>query len=156
LVIEEIFKSWYDFPTYLCECDRCAAEFETADEFKTRFCSADCATKHNQRMSAVGDKLKAEGKKVLNPAFKYIDNYVKRRGYRVDSKGYVSIYNPDHPNAMCGGYVPEHRLVMSEHIGRPLTDEEEIHHIDRDPDNNEIDNLVLCADHKEHGAYHRR
>lgn len=38
-------------------------------------------------------------------------------------QGYVLVWNPNHPNANKGkgkGYIFEHRLVMSEHLGRAL------------------------------------
>jgi len=156
MIFEETIRDWIDIPIYKCECDRCGVEFETANEFRSKFCSAECATKFNVRMNEAKAKLKAMGKTINDPALKYNDNYVGKKGYRTDPKGYVSIYNPDHANAMCNGFVAEHRLVMSDHIGRPLTDEEEVHHIDHDPDNNNIDNLVLCADHAQHGLLHRK
>ena len=41
-------------------------------------------------------------------------------------------------------YCLEHRLVMARHLGRLLTDEETVHHIDdRDRSNNELTNLQL-------------
>lgn len=39
-------------------------------------------------------------------------------------QGYVLVWNPNHPNANKGkgkGYIFEHRLVMSEHLGRGTT-----------------------------------
>jgi hypothetical protein len=53
--------------------------------------------------------------------------------------------------AMQNGYIAEHRLVMAQWVGRPLTRQETVNHIDRDPWNNERSNLELYptnADHK--------
>jgi hypothetical protein len=50
----------------------------------------------------------------------------------------------------------EHRKVMAEIIGRPLTHEEVVHHVDRNPRNNDPSNLVLCADQAEHLKLHMR
>lgn len=46
---------------------------------------------------------------------------------------------------MCNssGYVMEHRYVMANHLGRPLTKQETVHHIDGNTLNNEINNLQL-------------
>jgi hypothetical protein len=51
-----------------------------------------------------------------------------------------------------GDYVPEHRLVMEQHLGRPLEPDEIVHHSDHDKLNNDISNLVLVTrnTHMEH------
>ena len=58
-------------------------------------------------------------------------------------RGYVTLYLPGHPLARKGGLVAEHRLVMAEHIGRPLTKNENVHHINGDKTDNRIENLEL-------------
>lgn len=71
------------------------------------------------------------------------------RGGRVTNKqGYVSVLMAwDHPfaetmrNSM--GYVPEHRLVMAEALGRPLRKHETVHHINGDRGDNRLVNLQL-------------
>jgi hypothetical protein len=70
------------------------------------------------------------------------------RGKRVlNSRGYVTVQIfPDNPYfgmAQCSGYVLEHRLVMAEHLGRPLDRREQVHHIDGDKANNAIENLEI-------------
>lgn len=47
-------------------------------------------------------------------------------------------------------YVFEHRLVMEKKIGRPLTSEECVDHIDRNPENNSPYNLRLFSTHGQH------
>lgn len=59
----------------------------------------------------------------------------------------------DHPNATKNGYVLLHRIIMENHIGRLLTSEEVVHHIDGDRHNNNIDNLEIM-DRREHSAMH--
>ncbi len=56
---------------------------------------------------------------------------------------YTHVIDPEYPMAGSRGRVLEHRHVMSEHLGRPLTDDEIVHHEDEDPKNNHIDNLTL-------------
>jgi hypothetical protein len=69
--------------------------------------------------------------------------------YSKTSKGYVRVYLPEHPNAMSDGQILEHILIMSEHLGRPLTDDEQVHHKNGVKDDNRIENLVLKI--KAHG-----
>lgn len=57
---------------------------------------------------------------------------------------------PDHPMATKRGYVAEHRLLVSERIGRPLHRNEVVHHRDGDPRNNNPDNLELFQTNAEH------
>ena len=51
-----------------------------------------------------------------------------------------------------GRHPLEHRLVMEEKLGRPLRDDELVHHIDRDKTNNDPANLTVmtAAEHSRH------
>jgi hypothetical protein len=69
-------------------------------------------------------------------------------GRFVSAEGYVYLLRPDHPNALkhgTPGYVAEHRLVMSEHLGRPLLTSELVHHINGNKADNAIENLVVIS-----------
>ncbi len=69
------------------------------------------------------------------------------KGGRLKDKfGYIQVYKPEHPNAKLGkGYVHEHRLVMSEHLGRPLESYEFVHHRNAIKDDNRLENLELMT-----------
>ena len=66
------------------------------------------------------------------------------KGWTIQN-GYRFIWRPDHPNAIDKqGRIAEHRWVMSEYLGRPLTDNESVHH--KAPNSkldNRIENLEL-------------
>ena len=68
------------------------------------------------------------------------------KGGRIKDKwGYIQIWMPEHPNAKMAGYIHEHRLVMSNHLGRPLTSKEFIHHKNGIRDDNRLENLELLT-----------
>lgn len=52
------------------------------------------------------------------------------------------------------GMVYLHRLVMAHHIKRALYPNEVVHHIDGNPCNNEIDNLLLFPSEQDHIDFH--
>jgi hypothetical protein len=68
------------------------------------------------------------------------------KGGRVKDKfGYIQIWKPEHPNAKIAGYIHEHRLVMSESLGRPLESWEYVHHKNGIKDDNRLENLELLV-----------
>lgn len=60
---------------------------------------------------------------------------------------------PEHPKATSNGYVLYHRVVMENSINRLLTENEEVHHIDKNPHNNSLSNLQLVTK-EEHRKIH--
>jgi len=77
-------------------------------------------------------------------------------GRMIDPDGYVLIYCPDHPMARHRGlglrpqYVPEHRLVMSDVLGRSLLEREVVHHKNGKKDDNRPENLELFDTNSDH------
>ena len=59
--------------------------------------------------------------------------------------GYVRCYRPTHPSATKHGYIAEHRLVMEGRLGRRLTADENVHHINGVRNDNRIENLELWS-----------
>ncbi len=63
----------------------------------------------------------------------------------LDRHGYRVLYRPRHPNANGAGMLKEHRLVMSEMLGRPLRAHETVHHRNGDRQDNRPENLELWS-----------
>ena len=55
---------------------------------------------------------------------------------------------------MNGTTHPYHRVLVESHIGRLLKDDEVVHHVNGDPSDNRLENLVIM-DYDDHMAYHR-
>lgn len=84
----------------------------------------------------------------LNPCF--IGFYI--------SRGYKYLYSPElakihNRKGTKGNYIQEHVKVMYEHLGRPITKLEVIHHKDGNRLNNDISNLTLMSSNSEHTKY---
>ena len=45
------------------------------------------------------------------------------------NNGYVEVMMPEHPNARSNGTILEHRLMAERKLGRLLTKEECVHHV---------------------------
>lgn len=68
---------------------------------------------------------------------------------RINDKGYVLVWEPEHPNKSQGGWQFEHRLVVEKLIGRLLTTEEQVDHINQNKMDNRAENLQVL-DAKSH------
>lgn len=77
-----------------------------------------------------------------------------------DGYGRTMVYAPGDPHAtMLGGkYAYEYRLIAAQKIGRPLRDDEIVHHVNGDHTDNRPDNLEVMtrAEHMVAHDLHRR
>lgn len=65
-------------------------------------------------------------------------------GRRIDSRdGYVLVHKPEHLDSRKDGSILEHRLVMETILGRRLTKDEDVNHINGKKDDNRPENLKL-------------
>lgn len=71
----------------------------------------------------------------------------------ITTDGYIFVYAPEHPNAKQDGYVAQHRLVMAQSLGRALTTDEHVHHINGKRDDNRPENLQVLT-RREHRLRH--
>ena len=68
---------------------------------------------------------------------------------------YKEVVCPNHPKTHSNGCVYEHILVAEQKIGRYLTEEEVVHHIDENKLNNSPDNLMVFATNADHVRFHK-
>lgn len=68
--------------------------------------------------------------------------------------GYIKVLSPDHPRANKNGYVLEHILIAEKKVGRPLSTNEVVHHINGIKDDNRPENLLVLTK-SEHSALHK-
>lgn len=75
-------------------------------------------------------------------------------GQQIDRDGYVRTYAPDHPWPRRGGYVPEHVRRMELSLGRRMTPDENVHHLNHDRQDNRLENLAVMLKGS-HSSHHR-
>lgn len=87
---------------------------------------------------------------------KYMLDPIKRKQYNK----YYADYHRNNPDKVLykrisvnGKQVQLHRYIMEQHLGRKLSVDEIVHHLDGNKLNNEISNLCLMTK-QSHGKYH--
>lgn len=95
------------------------------------------------------EEFKANLSKARLGVLKREKHWMWHGGQYKNAAGYIFIHSPEHPSKTNGYYVFEHRLVMEKHLGRFLTKDEIVHHINHVKSDNRIENLMLLskADH---------
>ena len=64
-------------------------------------------------------------------------------------------YGKYHTIVVDGKHLQEHRYIMEQYLGRKLTDNEVVHHINGIKNDNQIENLQVMTK-KEHATFHRK
>ena len=159
------------------QCDLMIWKFDEHNGWKERTYAKGHALKgkkfseeHKSKIteSKMGHEVSEDAREKLRKAFKgkpipkeYLHKWNRKGeksngwkgGRSMDSYGYWRIYSPNHPFRDSYGYVFEHRLVMEKHIGRYLSRDELVHHINEIKTDNRIENLQLMT-RIEHSKYH--
>jgi hypothetical protein len=147
------------------KCEVCHSIFVGQSKI-SRFCSIHCSRKDQSHVekAASWEKYKKEcgvcGVEFLPPRqseggrfCSYKCSGINNRKDRIYRAGYYMIRNNDHPNCTAQGYVLEHRHIMEQAIGRHLSGDEVVHHINLEKGDNRIKNLKIMTD-SEHKSYH--
>ncbi len=66
---------------------------------------------------------------------------------------YVLVYQPKHHRAVGEGYVPEHILVAEKALGRLLTPDEDVRHINGNTQDNRSSNLEVISLNSDYRSY---
>ncbi len=80
---------------------------------------------------------------------------VRRYDRRYRREGYWMIRKADHPCATVDGYVPEHRYLAECAIGRYLSSDEQVHHINMAKLENRVENLAVLPTKGDHSRFHK-
>jgi hypothetical protein len=165
-------------------CDTCGATFERQPGVKAnrwngrRFCSRKCAAQVRRKPRiekpclTCGEPITGHPYRVSQQ--KYCSLRCQPRGGAANPNwknggrfkmpgGYIGmLIYPDHALYGMGAkrgtgqarHILEHRLVMAQHLGRPLTRNETVHHLNGDRQDNRIENLELWTGRHGRGVRH--
>lgn len=104
---------------------------------------ASCGVEFPVRPSEIAIKTCSRACQALNQIKRPTGRTHNGKPVRKDEKGYVWIWEPTHPNKSYGGWQPEHRMVAEHILGRYLTTEEQVDHINQQKDDNRPENLQV-------------
>ena len=158
----------------IIQCKTCNKRFRTIEALKNvrKFCSRKCLgeflRQNNPYGFQKGHKSGMTGKPHSEETKRKIGlaqlgsknhNWKEQKTEKIRySVGYI-LYKPNHPFCKKSkyylGYVHEHRFVVEQYLGRYLEFPEVVHHINRNPLDNRIQNLMAFKNQGSHLAFHR-
>jgi len=102
-----------------------------------------------------GKKATEETKRKMSISQKKRGKWNEQQKKRLSFKRFGKL----NPNWKEGKYTADNyrrtaRKIMAKHLGRPLLSKENVHHMDGDYTNNNIDNLYLFSNRGKHISYH--
>lgn len=147
----------------IVKCDWCGTEFERyeskikgkAHHFCSKRCLADYSNKEKNPIAHANLKDYSNMSIHLSALNRQLNS--SRMTYEVRAKIRNSSLNKGKGKSYSKYYgVHEHRIVAEKMLGRPLSKEETIHHIDGNKRNNSPSNLLILASQSEHAKLHMR
>lgn len=160
-------------PPSMHTCERCGQEYRPRHR-RQRFCSQPCASRNREPKPKAPRRYVSQRKAdraerpcetcgTLFRPFTARGRYCSRKCYgartigerKQDIDGYVRVRVPRGTiGTFQNGWMLEHRYVMQQSLGRPLTKHETVHHINGDKTDNRIENLQLRqGKHGKHAHY---
>lgn len=105
-------------------CKLCGGQFwKKPSDKNRRYCSKKC--------------------EVADDIMRPLDRIHNGKPAKLDAKGYIMLWEPDHPGCGCRGWKSEHRMLMEKHLGRILKPTEHVHHINGIKTDNRLENLQV-------------
>lgn len=128
-------------PKMTLTCDYCNKVYSSYQCGKyNHFCSIECRRKGAHLMS---DNISPEEKQRRTELIIKVNKTINNTPEKIERRRQVLLKDN-------GGYKKyygrhEHRVIMEEYLGRELSPEEVVHHIDGNKQNNDISNLKLMT-----------
>lgn len=111
-------------------------------------------TKRKCRIAFAGKQHTKESKIKISLSTSGNKNHMWKGGKRI-CNGYILILMHNYPSTDQQGYIPKHRFMMEQYLGRYLKPKEVVHHINGNKTDNRIENLMLFKNNGEHRKFHK-
>lgn len=125
-------------------CSRACFNIAQAKPPVIKFCGV-CGKEMVLKPSQAAQKLCSQACKGIARTKRPGDRLHNGKPVRYDAKGYVLVWEPEHPNKAFHGWQYEHRIIMERKLGHYLRSDEAVHHINHVKDDNRDENLEVMG-----------
>lgn len=148
--------------TVYCKCKVCGKIFiiplSAKERGRGKYCSKKCCYTINGEKHPLYNKVftaehcrKISINKIGNNSGA---KHPRWKNGRIEGGRYIFILVPKHHSTPKTGYVLEHRIIAEKFIGRNITQQEEVHHINGNKHDNTPSNLYLFKTKSDHMKFH--
>ena len=138
---------------YIKDCRNCGKLINTTAHNKI-YCSKPCWRTSNNKCIDCNKSIERRSTRCKSCGAKGRLNSMYKEGCKKTVRGYKKILIPTHPYCDAHNYMMEHRLIVEKYLGRYLTREEVVHHVNEILDDNRIENLMLFQNNSIHASFH--